>query len=314
MPDRILVIAGGAVADELAGGLRREGFDVETSPTGEAGVSSALNSDIFIVVCDLALPDIDGQEVCRRLKADPQARGIPLVLIIDSDVVEGEISDLVKEVDDLIVRPYSPGELLARVHLNVERAAARYPTDPVTGLPGNVSSDAALKDKVGAGAPFAMLLIAVCGLTPFREAYDDERFEQVIRFTADTVKEVVDKQGSRHDHAAYLGNGTFSIITVPERAETLARSIIRLFDEGIRQFYSAGDAERGCVTTFDRRGGMIDNPIMTVSVGIASNANRVIRSHWEAATIAREVLNYAMTFPQSKYHPDRRTGGGIGDQ
>jgi hypothetical protein len=75
-------------------------------------------------------------------------------------------------------------------------------------------------------------------------------------------------------------------------------------------FYTEEDLARRCVTTFDRRGAMLDNPLMTVSIGISSNGHREIKSHWEAAEIAREVLEYAMTFPGSKYVMDRRTEPG----
>ena len=51
---------------------------------------------------------------------------------------------------------------------------------------------------------------------------------------------------------------------------------------------------------------------MTVSIGIASNGHREIKSHWEAAEIAREVLEYAVTFPVSKYVMDRRTESDAG--
>jgi len=151
------------------------------------------------------------------------------------------------------------------------------------------------------------MLIATNGLRQFREVYGDQEFEQVIRFTADTILEVISKQGGRRDYAAYLGGGTLSLTTVPERAETLARSIIRLFDAGIRDFYSLGDAERGGLMTFDRQGSMVDNPIMTVSIGLSSNEDRAIRSHWEAAELARELLEFAMSFPDSRCCKDLRT-------
>ncbi|MBU4490698.1 MAG: response regulator [Actinobacteria bacterium] len=305
MTNRILVIGDETAADQVGGNLRLEGFDVETAPGAEAGASMAFEGGFLLIICDDAPPDIDGFEICRSLKSNRRTAGVPVILISDAARLESNAIELESIVDEFMTKPYRLTELLARVNLSIKRMGAS-PTDPLTGLPGNIAADDRLRDVVRSGAPFTLMLIAVKGLRPFHETYDDERFEQVIHFTAETIKEVIRKEGGRRDHTAYLGNGTFSVITVPERAATLARSITRLFDGGIRSFYSVSDADRGCLTTFNRQGSMLDNPIMTVSIGLASNTNPEVQSHWGAAEIARELLEYAMSFPESKYCEDRR--------
>lgn len=304
MSNRILVIGNETPADQMAGNLRQEGFEVVV--TTSLADSSALEDDFLLAICDDGPPDVDGFEMCRGLKSDRRTAGLPVILISDAARLESSAIDFESIVDEFMIKPYRPAELLARVNLTIKRIGA-FPTDPLTGLPGNIAADIRLRDDIRSEAPFSLMLVAANGLRQFHDVYGDREFEQVIRFTADTVKEVISKQGSRRDYAAYLGDGTISVITVPERAETLARSIIRLFDAGIKNFYSIGDADRGGLMTFDRQGSMVDNPIMTVSIGLASNEGRAIRSHWEAAEIAAELLKYAMSFHESRYCKDLRT-------
>ncbi len=304
MNNRILVLGDETTAVQVAGNLRQEGFEVVM--TTSLADFPALEDDFLLAICDDSPPDIDGFEMCRSLKSDQRTASVPVILISDAARLESNAVGLESIVDDFMTKPYRVAELLARVNLTIKRIGA-FPTDPVTGLPGNIAADIRLRDGIRSEAPFSLMLIAVNGLRQFHEAYGDPEFEQVIRFTADTVMEVVSKEGGRRDYAAYLGAGTLSVMTVPERAETLARSIIRLFDAGIENFYSLGDAERGGLMTFDRQGRMVDNPIMTVSIGLASNEGREIRSHWEAAEIAWDLLGYAMSFPDSRYCKDQRT-------
>jgi len=304
MNNRILVIGDETAADQVGGNLHQEGFEVVV--TTSLADSSTLEVDFLLAICDDGPPDIDGFEMCRGLKSDRRTAGVPVILISDAARLESNADGLESIVDEFMTKPYLLAELLARVNLTLKRIGA-FPTDPVTELSGNIAADIKLREAIRSEAPFSLMLLAANGLRQFHEVYGDQKFEQVIRFTADTVKEVISKQGGRGDYAAYLGGGTFSVITVPERAETLARSIIHIFDAGIKNFYSLGDAERGGLMTFDRQGRMVDNPIMAVSIGLASNEGRVIRSHWAAAEIARELLDYAMSFPESRCCKDQRT-------
>lgn len=309
MAERILIIEDEqTVADIIALNLRIEGFEAEVATDGTSGLEAATSGKFDLIICDVMMPDIDGYEICRRLKSERRTKKIPFILLTARTEVENKLAGLQAGADDFLTKPFDFEELLARINMNLDRAAERYTIDSLTGLPGNVQSDDTLRKAVTSGKEFAFLLVKINGLKPYREVYGDENFEKVISFTAQTIKEVVRKGGSKEDFVAYLGNGEFSILTIPERIELFSRSIVKLFDEGIKKFYTTGDLERGSIVTFDRKGGMVDNPIMTISIGASTNAHRQIQSHWEATEIAREVLEYARTFPKSGYFVDRRKG------
>jgi two-component system, OmpR family, alkaline phosphatase synthesis response regulator PhoP len=103
--------------------LDKEGFQVTGVETGEDALASARARLPDIVILDLMLPGVDGLEVCRRLKADPKTRGIPIVMLTakgdDADVVAG----LELGASDYVTKPFSPRVLTARIRAVLRRGA-----------------------------------------------------------------------------------------------------------------------------------------------------------------------------------------------
>jgi DNA-binding response OmpR family regulator len=306
VPERILIIEDEqTVADIIAINLKLETFDVDVALNGTTGLAMARDGGFDLIICDIMMPDIDGYEICRQLKGDSATSDIPIILLTARTEVENKVAGLEAGADDFMTKPFNFSDLVDHINMNLDRAANKRVADSLTGLPGNIVSDDDLKARVLAGGPFAYVLVSVNNLRPYRETYGDERFEDVLRFMARTITSQITILGTEGT-AYYLGGGNFSVLTVLHDVERLAGNIMDEFDLGMSDYYTQEDMAAGGVTTFDRRGGIVDNPLMTVSIGIASNGHREIRSHWEAAEIAKEVLEYAMTFPGSKYVMDRR--------
>jgi len=105
--------------------LAREGFAVLEAATGREGLAAAATKHPDAVILDLMLPDIDGLEVCRRLKGDPELKHIPVLMLTakseDTDIVVG----LELGAEDYITKPFSPRVLIARLRSVLRRVAAR---------------------------------------------------------------------------------------------------------------------------------------------------------------------------------------------
>ena len=109
-----------AACQQVRETLSKEGFDVSCAPTGKDGVEEALRLKPDLVLLDLVLPEIDGLEVCRRLRGE---LNVPIIML----TVKGEEVDRVVGLeigaDDYIAKPYSPRELVARVRAMLRRSA-----------------------------------------------------------------------------------------------------------------------------------------------------------------------------------------------
>ena len=92
--------------------LEQAGYTVVVENDGKAGLNAALREDINLVVLDLMLPGMDGLEVCRRVR---EARNIPILIVSARTEDIDKIRGLDFGSDDYITKPFSPGELVARV-------------------------------------------------------------------------------------------------------------------------------------------------------------------------------------------------------
>ncbi len=106
--------------------LSRSGFQVETAASGEEALrkTRALRPDL--IVLDLKLPDIDGLEVCRRIRAESD---IPLIMLTARDEDIDKIVGLEMGADDYITKPFNPREVLARVRAVLRRSEGRLRPD-----------------------------------------------------------------------------------------------------------------------------------------------------------------------------------------
>lgn len=108
------------VADALAGFLGRAGYAVERA--GDArGALEMLGTDTEAVILDLGLPDVDGIEVCRRIRA---ISGVPILIATARSQVHERIRGLRAGADDFLVKPYDVQELLARIEAVTRRSQA----------------------------------------------------------------------------------------------------------------------------------------------------------------------------------------------
>jgi two-component system, OmpR family, response regulator len=111
------------IAELISMALRYEGFEVSSAHTGAKAVSTAKSFEPDAVVLDLMLPDFDGLEVLRRMRAsDPD---VPVLFLTARDSVEDRVAGLTAGGDDYVTKPFSLEELVARLRGLMRRAGAR---------------------------------------------------------------------------------------------------------------------------------------------------------------------------------------------
>jgi DNA-binding response OmpR family regulator len=107
-----------AIASSVAARLRSEGFAVEIAADGPSGVALCHDLRPDLVILDLMLPGLDGLEVCRQVQKD---RPVPVLMLTARDSETDMLVGLAVGADDYMSKPFSPRELVARVHAILRR-------------------------------------------------------------------------------------------------------------------------------------------------------------------------------------------------
>lgn len=103
--------------------LRREGFEIRTAETGQQALERAFQAPIpSLIVLDWMLPDMNGVELCSRLRQDPRTGRVPILMLTARGEENDRVQGLEAGADDYVVKPYSVRELVLRIRSLLRRA------------------------------------------------------------------------------------------------------------------------------------------------------------------------------------------------
>jgi len=125
MAQEILIIEDmESVVVALKAYLEREGFQVLTAMNGEDGLRTVSEQKPDLVILDLILPDMDGLEICRKIRKNPEVARTPILILSGKAEEVDKVVGLAVGADDYMGKPFSDKELIARVKALLRRAAA----------------------------------------------------------------------------------------------------------------------------------------------------------------------------------------------
>ena len=286
--------------------LRLEGFDVAVVHDGEQALQSAYDLLPDLVLLDVMMPKRDGYEVCERLRSDPRTRHVSVVMLTAKSLSADKVVGLTSGADDYIIKPFDPLELVARVKSALRRSRAMRDVNPLTQLPGNVQVQEEVLERVEKKNDFGLMYVDLDNFKSFNDYYGFLRGDEVIKLLAKCISESVRDSGLVDAFVGHVGGDDFVVIVEPGACEPIAKSICHCWDRSIGALYDPEDVARGFIVVADRRNQVHQFPVISVSVGIVSTAQRPITSHWEASEIATEMKQVAKRQLGSAYAMDRR--------
>jgi len=127
-PGKILVVDDEpSIVDAVATALRYEGFEVDEAATGRDALAAVARAEPDLIVLDWMLPDVEGIEVGRRLRA--QGFKSAILFLTAKDAIENKVEALRAGGDDYVTKPFSLAEVVARTHAILRRTASELPGD-----------------------------------------------------------------------------------------------------------------------------------------------------------------------------------------
>jgi diguanylate cyclase (GGDEF)-like protein len=286
--------------------LELAGYEVTSASTGDEAMTilDAMQPDL--VVLDVMMPLMDGYEVARRIRRHPSNTHVPIIMLTAKGEVDDKLTGFDAGVDDYMTKPFGPQELLARVKAKIRRVEVDASLSPLTRLPGNLAIEAELRRRIETHAPFAVLYLDLDNFKAFNDVYGFTHGDEAIQLVASSAVDVVRRRGTSKDFVGHIGGDDFIIVTLPDRAEEIAREIIDTFDPQIRKLYNERDLRYGYIETRDRRGTLNRYPIMSLSIAVISNEQRKLDNYAQIGEAAAELKRYAKSIGGSVYVKDKR--------
>jgi diguanylate cyclase (GGDEF)-like protein len=210
------------------------GYDVVDAPD-EKGAIAALDAQRpDAIVVDVLPASNDGPALVRLIRRHPQGKSVPVIVLTARIHPDDALRSLEAGADDVVVRPFAPEEMVARVRGKIRRAAEHSALQPLTKLPGNGPIEAEIRRRLSGMTPWAILYLDLDGFKAFNDAFGFATGDRVIKLLAATLDDAVRKHGEADDFVGHVGGDDFVAVMRPARAEQTAHSVIAAFDREIR--------------------------------------------------------------------------------
>ncbi len=263
-------------------------YDVDIAPRGSEALEKTRHSLPHLIVLDIMLPDIDGFEVCRILRTNTRTSHVPIIFLTQKDERSDKLQGLELGADDYITKPFDIEELKLRVQRAIARADQQSLTDPRSGLPSGRLIEEQLR-RIIRQTDWALMDIRINHFDTFKDVYGFVAGDDVLRFTAMLMGEVVDVFGTPKDFIGHSGGDSFIIITGEENAHHIRQELKTRFAEEVLSHYSFLDRDQGYMVTINEAGNQVKSAMMEIAVGIVAPSQYQFADIREITELAAEA-------------------------
>lgn len=250
-----------------------QGYEVLVAHRGNQALDICRMKLPNVVVLDIQLPDIDGYEVCRSLRSNTRTSYVPIIFLTQRDERSDKIAGLELGADDYITKPFDIEELKLRVEGAIRRSKREALAHPVTNLPAGKLIEEQLKRVKDSNEPWTLLYFGIRHVNAFKEAVGPIHVNEVLIFLADIMRESLESHGTLNDFVGQASDNDFIIITNPDLAPIICKTITQRFNEESEVFYPFSIREAGKVTYEDIDGITREADLMEIAVGAVSSTD-----------------------------------------
>lgn len=263
-------------------------YEVDIAPRGNDALDKTRHSLPNLIVLDIMLPDIDGFEVCRSLRTNTRTSHVPIIFLTQKDERSDKLQGLELGADDYITKPFDIEELKLRVQRAIIRAEQQSLTDPRSGLPSGKLIEEQLR-RIIRQSGWALMDVRINHFDTFKDVYGFVAGDDVLRFTAMLMGEVVDQQGSPNDFIGHAGGDSYIVITTEENAPKIRQTLKARFAQEVLSHYSFIDREQGFIVTINETGQQVRTPLMSIVIGIVTPSQYSFADIREITELAAEA-------------------------
>jgi len=285
-----------------------EQYEIFQANNGEEGLQVLRQKNPDLIICDYMMPVMNGREFCKALKKDILLRHIPVIMLTGKGEVTDRIGGIEAGADDYIVKPFDPNELLARIKMILKRTVSSLDANPLSHLPGNTSIMEEFHRRIDSKKSFAVGYADLDKFKIYNDVYGFEKGDEVIRELARTLIRFVREIGGPNAFIGHIGGDDLIFIMDDNLIDKACQKIVEDFDKKIPSFYTEADYKKGYISGKDRKGNEEKFGLLSVSIGIVSNAAQEITHVAQIGEIGAELKKYAKSIEGSNFVRDKRQG------
>lgn len=288
--DTILIVEDDpAIARLLQVYLTERGYDILMAGRGEEALEICRTTPPDLILLDVRLPDISGYDVGIALRAAPNTQNIPIIVLTAfSERHNRMTAHNVVKADYFLGKPFDIEEVYSVIRNQLSEGRRKGQYHPITNLPTGELVNMQLRALL-ASSDWTMGLIRVSGFESFTQFYGVVVGENVLKFTALLLSDVLRKHGDADDFVGQMVVGPyFVLVAPPERIENIAAELTARFDKDIELHYDYRDRQQGGLEVADDAGHVRRYPLMSLAIAILSSNDgpfRDIRELTEAAEL-----------------------------
>ncbi len=265
-----------------------QNYEVDTALRGGDALEKTRQNLPHLIVLDIMLPDIDGFEVCRNLRTNMRTSHVPIIFLTQKDERSDKLQGLELGADDYVTKPFDIEELKLRVQRAIQRAEQQSLTDPRSGLPSGRLIEEQLR-RIIRKENWTFMDLRIQYFDAFRDVYGFVAGDDVLRFTAMLIGEVVDEVGTSDDFIGHAGGDNFIVITNEQASPAMIKRMRERFDQEVLSHYGFMDREQGFIITRAGDGSEQKVPLMSLSVGDVSPSRYDFADIREITELAAEA-------------------------
>jgi len=273
--ERILVVEDQAdISSLLKIYFTSQGYEVFTAMRGSIALEICRKTPPNLALLDVNLPDMEGYDIGKALRASPRTRHIPIIFL----TARGERGDRLRGLGEVqaqyyIVKPFDIEEVHTIVRNQLEESRRKNQLHPVTNLPtADLINDQMRAMLTNQG--WAMALVHINGFETFIQSYGSVVGEDVLKFSALLLNDAINEQGGSDEFVGQMIVGPdFVMTSTPERMRPLCERLIARFDEEIGLHYNFKHRKQGYLEVPDDNGGTRQAPLMSLSIGVITSSD-----------------------------------------
>jgi DNA-binding response OmpR family regulator len=273
-----------------------QGYEVLTAMRGQTALEICRKTPPNLALLDVNLPDMEGYDIGKALRASPRTRHIPIIFL----TARGERRDRLIGLGEVqaqyyIVKPFDIEEVHTIVKNQLDDARRKNQSHPVTNLPTAEIINEELR-KLLTTDGWALALVHINGFETFTQSYGSVVGEDVLKFTALLLSEVVNELGSQEDFVGQMVVGPdFVATSSPERIKAICERLTVRFDEEIGLHYNYKHRKQGYIEVPDENGDLRQVSLMSVSIGVLTSQEGPFYDIRELSETAEETRQKAVS-------------------